>query len=81
LKREWSGAVTNATIDEAYERAMNNGALGGKITGAGGGGFLLLFVPESGRKTIVEAMSGLCHVPFEFDFGGSQVIFANKREA
>jgi D-glycero-alpha-D-manno-heptose-7-phosphate kinase len=73
-KRSLSKKVTNSVVDELYRRALGNGALGGKITGAGGGGFLLLFVPPSYQNKVRSALSELLHVPFRFDYTGSQII-------
>ena len=73
-KRELSSKVANDVVDELYERAKKNGALGGKIMGAGGGGFLLLFVPPSEQHRVREALSELLHVPFRFESNGSQII-------
>jgi D-glycero-alpha-D-manno-heptose-7-phosphate kinase len=74
-KRSLSAAVSNSEVDELYERARAAGAIGGKLTGAGGGGFLLLFVPPEKQATVMEALDGLLHVPFEFESAGSQIIF------
>ena len=75
LKRDLSHAVSNTDIDNLYKRALDNGALGGKITGAGGGGFLLLFVPPSDQLRVRQALSEQIYVPFSFEFRGSQIIF------
>jgi D-glycero-alpha-D-manno-heptose-7-phosphate kinase len=74
-KRSLSEVVTNDRVDELYRKAREAGALGGKLTGAGGGGFLLLFVPPELRGKVLEAMQGCIHVPFEFESAGSQIIF------
>ncbi len=74
-KRSLSPEVSNAEVDRLYETALAAGAIGGKLTGAGGGGFLLLFVPPEQRASVIEAMSGCFHVPFEFEPAGSQIIF------
>ena len=74
-KRGLSSIVSNPEIDAMYEKAMSAGAIGGKLTGAGGGGFLLLFVPPDKQKTIRNSLEGLVHVPFKFEFSGSQIIF------
>lgn len=74
-KRTLSAQVTNGVVDELYQRARDNGAIGGKITGAGGGGFLLLFVPPSAQERIRRALQELIYVPFQFDSSGSQIIF------
>lgn len=73
-KRGLSSMVTNSTVDGLYQRALNNGALGGKITGAGGGGFMLLFVPPSAQIRVRNALNELLLVPFRFDYSGSQII-------
>jgi D-glycero-alpha-D-manno-heptose-7-phosphate kinase len=74
-KRTLSDAVSNGEVDELYERARAAGALGGKLTGAGGGGFLLLFVPPERQPAVRAALGGLIHVPFEFETAGSQIVF------
>jgi D-glycero-alpha-D-manno-heptose-7-phosphate kinase len=74
-KRSLSTSVSNTEVDELYERARSAGALGGKLTGAGGGGFLLLFVPPEKQPAVSEALDGYLHVPFEFESAGSQIIF------
>lgn len=80
VKKKLSNKVTNPSVDELYELARRNGALGGKITGAGGGGFLLLFVPPDKQPKVREALGGLIHVPFRFDVCGSQVIFLDAEQ-
>ncbi len=74
LKRELSNKVSNLQIDQIYEKGIRNGATGGKILGAGGGGFLLFFAPPEKHAAIRIALSKLIEVPFDFDYGGSQVI-------
>ncbi len=74
-KRSLSSRVSNTEVDEIYEAAMSAGALGGKLTGAGGGGFLLLFVPPHRRAEVRERLNKLLHVPFKIEFSGSQIIF------
>jgi len=74
VKRSLSNKVANDVVDDFYERARNSGTLGGKIMGAGGGGFLLLFVPLFAHNRVREALSELSHVPFCFESNGSQVI-------
>jgi D-glycero-alpha-D-manno-heptose-7-phosphate kinase len=63
-----------------YERAISSGAVGGKLLGAGGGGFLLLFVPPERQKRVREELGNLLHVPFRFEFSGSQIIFFDPEE-
>jgi D-glycero-alpha-D-manno-heptose-7-phosphate kinase len=74
-KRTLSSKVSNPEVDGLYERARSAGAIGGKLTGAGGGGFLLLFVPPEKHEAIIAELDSLIHVPFEFEGGGSQIIF------
>jgi D-glycero-alpha-D-manno-heptose-7-phosphate kinase len=74
-KRTLSDQVTNTEIDALYEQARCAGALGGKLTGAGGGGFLLLFVPPRKRPAVMETMARQIHVPFALESAGSQIIF------
>lgn len=78
LKRSLSDKVSNSYVDELYNEAMSAGAIGGKITGAGGGGFLLLFVPPASQAQVKERLNKLVHVPFKFDFSGSQIIFFDR---
>jgi len=73
-KRGLSSKVSSAAIDEIYEAAMKEGALGGKLLGAGGGGFLLLFVPPEYQDRVKERLSLLVHVPFCFEDDGSKVV-------
>lgn len=77
LKRSLSSRVSTPEIDAMYAVARNAGALGGKIAGAGGGGFLLLFVPPDRRAWIRKALSNLLYVPFHIDFSGSSILYAN----
>ncbi|MCM8786236.1 MAG: kinase [Candidatus Omnitrophica bacterium] len=74
LKRTLSDKVSNPVIDEIYERAKKAGALGGKLLGAGGGGFMLFFAPPELHQKIKEEIKGL-FVPFKFENQGSQIIF------
>jgi len=75
LKKQLCDSVSNAFIDHIYEIAMKNGAIGGKILGAGGGGFILFFVKPEERERLGKAMDFLLHVPFRFDTMGSQIIY------
>ncbi len=79
-KRSLSSKVTNSEVDAIYEEAQAAGAVGGKLTGAGGGGFLLLFVPPAKRKIVRERLNKLIYVPFRFEFAGSQIVFFDPQE-
>ncbi len=80
LKRSLGNLVSNTEVDGLYERAMAAGALGGKINGAGGGGFMLLFALPDRHEAIIEELADLIHVPFNFEFSGSQIIFLDHEE-
>lgn len=75
VKRSLGDAVSNARVDAYYESARSAGALGGKLAGAGGGGFLLLFVEPPFQDRVKRKLHNLIHVPFEFECSGSQIIF------
>ena len=75
LKRSLSSEVTKTEIDTAYSAALKAGATGGKLLGAGGGGFLLLCVPPERLEPVRAALDGLYEVPFRFSKGGATVIF------
>ena len=79
-KRSLSATVSNGHVDDLMAKAMTAGAVGGKITGAGGGGFMLLFVPPDRQQKVKEALGNLIHVPFRFDFSGSQIIYFQHEE-
>lgn len=74
-KRSLSPVVSNSHIEEIYEQAISAGAIGGKLIGAGGGGFMLVFVNPPDQPKVRERLKGLIHVPFQFEFSGSQIIF------
>jgi len=73
-KRSLSEKVSNSEIDQIYAIARSAGAIGGKITGAGGGGFMLLFVPPEKQANVSESLSKLIHVPIQFESTGSRVV-------
>jgi len=73
-KRSLSDKVSTPEIDTIYEEAMGAGAIGGKILGAGGGGFLLLFVKPELQSQVRERLKHLVHVPFKFEDSGSRVV-------
>ena len=78
LKRELASKVTSPQINDWYERALRAGALGGKLLGAGGGGFLLFYVQEQNHQRIRDALSDLKEMPFKFDNKGTTIIHFNK---
>jgi D-glycero-alpha-D-manno-heptose-7-phosphate kinase len=76
MKRGITSRISTTTIDELYARAREAGAIGGKLAGAGGGGFLLLYCPKSAQPRVREAMSALQNLEFRFDWGGARIAFA-----
>ena len=79
LKKQLASKVSNSEIDEMYATARHAGALGGKVAGAGGGGFLILYCPHSKQAAVRKALSGLKELPFLLEHDGSKVIFNHKR--
>ncbi|WP_211436219.1 hypothetical protein [Candidatus Kuenenia stuttgartiensis] len=74
LKKRLSTKITNGEIDAIYEKALKNGAVGGKLLGAGSGGFILFYVEPENQARVKEALKGYLHVPFKFDFSGSEIM-------
>ena len=74
-KRKLSDKITDSRIDAFYETARNSGAIGGKLLGAGGGGFILLFVEPEKQGAVKQSLKNLLHVPFEMETSGSQIIY------
>jgi D-glycero-alpha-D-manno-heptose-7-phosphate kinase len=79
LKRQMASGVSNSSIDNLYQRARQAGAYGGKITGAGGGGYLLLYCPVSKQDDVRAALGELTELPFNTEQDGSKVIFNYRR--
>ena len=73
------GATSNSELDEMYERAVKAGCVGGKIAGAGGGGFFLLVVPGDKRQAVRRALSNLMEMPFRLERGGSRIVLNMQR--
>ena len=75
IKRSMTSLISNPHIDEIYDAGRRAGALGGKLLGAGGGGFMLFFVKPEHRGMVKEALKNILFVPFSFEFTGSQVVY------
>lgn len=75
LKKQMSGLISNQAIDDIYAAGIKAGASGGKLLGAGGGGFMLFIAPPERHAAIREALGSLLAVPFRFDTQGSQIIY------
>lgn len=78
LKRTLSDRITNNDIDCIYKKAVAHGALGGKLLGAGGGGFMLLYVPREKQEQLMNAFSDFKFVPFKFETTGTKIIYENQ---
>ncbi len=76
MKRSLSAQISTSKIDYLYERARDAGALGGKLAGAGGGGFLLLYCPKSAQARVRKSLGALQNLEFRFDWGGARIAFA-----
>lgn len=79
LKKQLASGISNGEIDALYDDARRAGAIGGKITGAGGGGFLLLYCPHEKQEAVRQALHCLQELPFKLESDGSKVIFNYKR--
>lgn len=79
LKRELASGVSNGTIDRYYDLALRSGALGGKLLGAGGGGFLLFYCPQERQPRLRSALSDLVELPFRMETGGTKVIYVGEK--
>ena len=80
LKRGISAGISTGSIDEQYDKAIKAGALGGKLLGAGGGGFLLFYVPKEKHEAVKNALKGQLHVPFNFENEGTKIIFYQEEK-
>lgn len=74
MKKQLSSRISNDTVDSLYARAMAAGAVGGKLLGAGGGGFMLFFVEPEKRPSFSKAMHDCLEIPIKFDFDGSKIV-------
>ena len=77
LKKCLSGKISNRALDNLYENALRHGAVGGKLLGAGGGGFMLLFVRPENREKLKQGLKDYLEVNFSFDTNGSQIVYYN----
>ena len=79
-KKALSSLITNSKINDIYEDAITNGALGGKLLGAGGGGFLLMYMKKRDREKFLKKNKKLINIPFKFSSSGSEIIFDQLKE-
>jgi len=80
LKKTLGNSISDPELEVMYQQALDAGAIGGKIAGAGGGGFLLLYCPPEHQEKIRKALSGYPEMPFQLERDGSKVIFNVRRE-
>ncbi len=78
LKRQLSKYITTHSIDDIYKKAISSGAIGGKLLGAGGGGFMLFVVPLDKQEQVKQSLVSCEYVPFKFESTGTQIIFEDK---
>ena len=81
LKKQTGKTISTNSIDEYYKKGIDAGALGGKLLGAGGGGFLVFYVKQERKQDVLNAMSNLLHKPFTFENYGSRVIFYSPEDS
>jgi len=74
-KRSLSNRISNEHIDSIYQAAVDAGALGGKLLGAGGGGFMLFYAEPDKKAKVIERLKDLLHVPFGFEYQGAQIAY------
>ena len=74
LKRGISSGITTNVVDNMYDVALKNGAVGGKLLGAGGGGFLVFYCEKEKQTSLIKALDGYLHIPFEFENDGTRII-------
>lgn len=80
LKRGTGSSISTGAIDELYSRGIEAGALGGKLLGAGGGGFLVFYAEPDARESVKRALSDLLYIPFEFEDSGSSVVYFDPED-
>lgn len=80
VKRKLNSSISTTLIDEIYQRGLRAGALGGKLLGAGGGGFIVFYVQEEKHNAVREALKDLLYIPFEFENNGTQVIYYSPED-
>jgi D-glycero-alpha-D-manno-heptose-7-phosphate kinase len=78
LKRKMAVGISDFQIDGWYKKGILAGATGGKLLGAGNGGFMMFFAPKEKHAKITKAMKDLQRVPFSFDNGGSKIVFSDQ---
>ena len=80
IKRRLSDKISNTKIDCMYTKALSSGAIGGKLLGAGGGGFLLFYVEKQNQEKVRTALKGFLEIPFKFENTGTQILINNEED-
>ena len=80
IKRSLTNKISNKDIDLIYELGIDSGAIGGKLLGAGGGGFMLFYVPKKFQNKVKKNLGDKLYVPFRFDFTGSKIVYYSHQE-
>jgi D-glycero-alpha-D-manno-heptose-7-phosphate kinase len=80
IKRSLSKKISTPAVDKIYKKAIDAGALGGKLLGAGGGGCILFFVKPEKQEKVKKKLNNLLHVPFEFENLGSQIVYYSRSD-
>ena len=78
-KKKLSNSISNSSIDSLYDYALKNGALGGKLLGAGGGGFFLFYAREGSKNQIIKNNNKIINIPFKFSESGSEILFKDLK--
>jgi len=79
IKKSLNSKISNPEIDQIYESGLKNGALGGKLLGAGGGGFIVFYAPRHSHNRIKKALNDKLFIPFNFEDRGTQIIYNEER--
>ena len=80
IKKTLTNQITNKNINDIYDIGIESGAVGGKLLGAGAGGFILFYVPKEKQNSVKDALKRKLFVPFRFDFTGSKIIYHSHQE-
>jgi D-glycero-alpha-D-manno-heptose-7-phosphate kinase len=78
-KKQLAAKISNSSIDDMYDKAMSAGAIGGKVAGAGGGGFMMVYCPPERQQAVRNALSDMMELPFNLERDGTKVIFNIRR--
>jgi D-glycero-alpha-D-manno-heptose-7-phosphate kinase len=79
-KKKLSNSISNTKIDNLYEYALKKGALGGKLLGAGGGGFFLFYIKGNYKKKFIQENNKIINIPFKFTNSGSEILFKDIKK-